>query len=95
MGISGGIVPCPTGLVIVSLAFRFHQPGLGLLLVVFFSLGMAAVLVGIGVGAVKGVNLILTYGGKKAEKAFQVLPVLSALFITGLGAFLLWGTLQS
>ncbi len=94
MGISGGIVPCPTGLVIVSLAFRFHLPGLGLLLVVFFSLGMAAVLVGIGVGAVKGVNLVLTYGGKRAEKAFQVLPLLSALFITGLGAFLLWAALQ-
>ncbi len=94
MGISGGIVPCPTGLVIVSLAFRFHRPGLGLLLVVFFSLGMAAVLVGIGVGAVKGVNLVLTYGGKKAERAFQVLPLLSALFITGLGAFLLWAALQ-
>ncbi len=95
MGISGGIVPCPTGLVIVSLAFRFHRPGLGLLLVVFFSLGMAAVLVGIGVGAVKGVNLVLTYGGKKAEKAFQVLPFLSALFITGLGIFLLWAALNT
>ncbi len=95
MGISGGIVPCPTGLVIVSLAFRFHQPGLGLLLVVFFSLGMAAVLVGIGVGAVKGVNLVLTYGGKRAEKAFRILPLLSALFITGLGILLLLASFQT
>lgn len=49
LGISGGIVPCPAALVVLLTAVSAHRIGFGLLLIVAFSLGLAAVLVAIGV----------------------------------------------
>jgi ABC-type nickel/cobalt efflux system permease component RcnA len=48
LGITGGIVPCPAALVVLLGAFSLHRVGFGLFLVFAFSLGLAAVLVAIG-----------------------------------------------
>jgi nickel/cobalt exporter len=48
LGIAGGIVPCPAALVVLLGAFSMHRVGFGLFLVFAFSLGLAAVLVAIG-----------------------------------------------
>ncbi len=48
LGITGGIVPCPAALVVLLGAFSMHRVGFGLFLVFAFSLGLAAVLVAIG-----------------------------------------------
>ena len=42
MGISGGIVPCPTALVVLLGAISLHRVGFGLVLIVAFSIGLAA-----------------------------------------------------
>lgn len=95
IGVQGGIVPCPTGLVIVSLSMTpaIDSPWIGLLLVTAFSLGMAAVLVGIGLATVKGMGLVVRFGGPRAELAMVVVPFLSALFIAALGVSLTLGAL--
>ncbi len=49
LGIAGGIVPCPEALAILLLAIGLHQAWLGMLSIVAFSLGLAAVLVAFGV----------------------------------------------
>jgi nickel/cobalt transporter (NicO) family protein len=49
LGISGGLVPCPDALAILLLAAGVGQIGLGLGLVTAFSVGLAAVLIGIGI----------------------------------------------
>ena len=46
LGASGGLVPCPSGLILLLGAIRFDRIGLGLTLLVAFSLGLAAVLTG-------------------------------------------------
>jgi ABC-type nickel/cobalt efflux system permease component RcnA len=48
LGITGGIVPCPAALVVLLGAFSLHRVGFGLFLIVAFSLGLAAVLIAIG-----------------------------------------------
>lgn len=49
LGVSGGLLPCPSALVLLLGAVALGQPGLGLLLVLSFSLGLAGVLTAIGV----------------------------------------------
>ena len=46
MGASAGLIPCPSALVVLLGAVAQHQIALGLLLIVAFSLGLAATLTG-------------------------------------------------
>jgi ABC-type nickel/cobalt efflux system permease component RcnA len=83
LGITGGIVPCPSALVVLLSAIAFHQVGFGLVLILAFSAGLAATLVAIGL-------LMVSLGG--VMKRFdhfgpvgRLLPVLSAAGVTLLG----------
>jgi ABC-type nickel/cobalt efflux system permease component RcnA len=83
LGISGGIIPCPSALVVMLAAIALNRIGFGLALVLAFSLGLAAALTAIG--------LVFIYAGRLFErvpargKVMRLLPVLSALFITLIG----------
>ena len=48
VGISGGLIPCPTALVVLLAAISLHRVAFGLVLIVAFSVGLAAVVSGIG-----------------------------------------------
>jgi len=58
LGITGGIIPCPAALVVLLSAVSLHRIGLGLFLIVAFSLGLAAVLIVIGIAMVKARGLL-------------------------------------
>lgn len=85
LGISGGILPCPSALVVLLAAIALGKIGFGLILVLTFSLGLAGVLTLIG--------LMFVYAGRLFEKfpaqgrLIKLIPAASALFITvaGLG----------
>ncbi len=86
VGISGGILPCPTALVVLLAAISLHRVAFGLLLIVAFSVGLAAVISGIG---------LLTIGAQKTFKRMsfdgpivRALPAVSALLILGLGVLM-------
>ena len=83
LGISGGIVPCPAALAVLLAAVSYGQFARGLSLVIIFSLGMAFVLVAIGIAMVKAAR----YAGKyiSESKWTKVMPVISAILITTLG----------
>jgi nickel/cobalt transporter (NicO) family protein len=49
LGISGGIVPCIDALVILIIAITLHKVLYGIILLVAFSLGLAATLTGVGI----------------------------------------------
>ena len=49
LGITGGIVPCPAALVVLLSAVGLRRVGFGLFLIVAFSIGLAAVLIALGV----------------------------------------------
>src|SRR5262249_10944321 len=48
LGVTGGIVPCPAALVVLLSAVALRRVGFGLFLIVAFSVGLASVLIGIG-----------------------------------------------
>jgi nickel/cobalt transporter (NicO) family protein len=52
MGASAGLIPCPSALVVLLGAVAQHRIGLGLVLIVAFSAGLAATLTGIGIAVV-------------------------------------------
>ena len=88
LGISGGLLPCPTALVVLLAAVSFHNVLLGMLLVAAFSVGLAAVLTAIGLAFVLGQRAIvrhpslMRFAGSAVTRA---LPVLSAAAITVAG----------
>jgi nickel/cobalt transporter (NicO) family protein len=52
LGMAGGIIPCPSALILLLSAIALQQTALGLLLVSSFSLGLAIVLSTLGLAAV-------------------------------------------
>ena len=86
LGITGGMVPCPAALVVLLSALSLHRVGLGLFLIVAFSLGLAAVLIVIGLLMVYARQLTARWKGDgRFVKCW--LPVFSsaAMMILGLG----------
>jgi len=85
LGISGGLLPCPSALVVLLSAIALHRVALGMLLIVAFSIGLAGVLTGIG--------LLLVYARRLFDhfptdgRLLRALPVASAAIVTlaGLG----------
>ena len=52
VGISGGLLPCPSALVVLLAAISLHRLAFGLVLIVAFSLGLAVSITGVGLVAV-------------------------------------------
>lgn len=83
LGISGGLIPCPSALVVMLGAIALNKIGFGIVLVLAFSLGLA--------GALTGIGVLFIYAGKllnkfpSSGKFIGVLPVFSALFISLIG----------
>jgi ABC-type uncharacterized transport system, permease component len=94
LGISGGIVPCPAALVVLLSAVSMQRIGFGLLLIVAFSVGLAAVLITIG---------LLMVSARQFMSRFQVnsrlttrwLPLTSSAFILVFGIALTVQALQT
>jgi ABC-type nickel/cobalt efflux system permease component RcnA len=84
LGITGGMVPCPAALVVLLGAFSLHRVGFGLFLIVAFSLGLASVLIVIGLLMVYARQFIARWGhgGPIMTRWF---PVASAGFMLILG----------
>jgi nickel/cobalt exporter len=83
VGISGGLIPCPTALVVLLAAISLHRVGYGLVLILAFSLGLAAAMTGVGLLAVSAKRLA---GRLRLEgRVVRALPALSAAIILVLG----------
>ena len=83
MGVSGGLIPCPTALVILFLAVSLKQIGLGLSLIVAFSLGLAFTLTVVGILFAKG--FLLFKGAFEKSRFIQKIPLISAVVVFCLG----------
>jgi ABC-type nickel/cobalt efflux system permease component RcnA len=93
VGVSGGILPCPTALVVLLAAISLHRVGFGLLLIVAFSLGLASVITGIGLLAISAKQL---FSRMSLEGALvRVLPAVSAAAIVALGLVMTFRSLPT
>ena len=84
LGITGGIVPCPAALVVLLSAFSLHRIGFGLFLITAFSLGLAAVLVTVGLTMVYA-KRVMSSRVRAGNTALRYLPFLSSAFMVVLG----------
>ena len=53
VGVSAGLLPCPSALVVLLAAISLHRVGFGLALILAFSVGLAAPITAIGLLAVR------------------------------------------
>lgn len=67
LGIAGGLIPCPSALVLLLSAIALHQTAYGLLLVCAFSFGLAVVLVSIG--------LVIIYAHQRLKQFSFIRPL--------------------
>lgn len=88
LGVSGGLLPCPSALVVMLAAIAFGRIPFGLLMILVFSLGLATMLTMMG--------LLFVYAGRffarfpTSQPLFRLLPVASALVVMVLGAGITW-----
>lgn len=91
LGVSGGLIPCPSALVLLLGAISLDRLGFGMVLVTAFSVGLAVVLTAIG--------LLLVYARRLFERASlsprvpRLLPALSALVVAFAGVAIVVGAL--
>ena len=92
LGITGGAIPCPSALVVMLSAIAMHRVGLGIVLILAFSLGLAAVLTAIGIVVVRARGLVerIPWNGRIVSR----LPVLSAVIVIVIGSLLTLKALQ-
>lgn len=93
LGITGGMVPCPSAIVVLIAAVALQRILFGLLLIVFFSIGLAAVLIAIGilmVTAKKFMDRIYM-----SENKLAWLQIISPVLVTLLGIAIFLRGLQS
>jgi len=83
LGVSGGIVPCPAALAVLLAAVSFGSFLRGVSLVLIFSLGMAAVLVAIGILMVRAAKFAVKYVAE--SRWTRIVPIVSAVLITIVG----------
>jgi ABC-type nickel/cobalt efflux system permease component RcnA len=85
LGASGGLVPCPSALVLLLSSVALGRVGLGLILLVAFSAGLATVLTAIGMTVLFAKDLLPDSQKTAGSAAFRYLPVASAAVITAVG----------
>jgi nickel/cobalt transporter (NicO) family protein len=79
VGVSGGLLPCPSALVVLLAAISLHRVAFGMLLVFAFSVGLALTITGIGLVAVLARDAFrrLSFEGRLVS----LLPAASAVAI--------------
>jgi nickel/cobalt exporter len=91
LGVSGGLVPCPAALVLLLGAISLGRLGLGMVLVVAFSAGLAIVLTGIGILMIYARRLFERFSFE--ARVPRYLPVASAGVISFAGLVIVLGSL--
>ncbi|HKJ27237.1 MAG TPA: hypothetical protein VJ965_06350, partial [Anaerolineales bacterium] len=93
LGVSGGLVPCPDAIAILLIAVTINRIGFGLSLIVSFSLGLAVVLIVIGLLIVQGRRLFERL--RWFDRVAYIMPIVSALIVIGLGTALTISTVKN
>lgn len=93
LGISGGLVPCPSAMVLLLAAVALNKTAYGMLLVVAFSIGLAITLTVVGIAFLCARSHLPDPSA--GRRWTRVLPVLSAAFIMLVGIALCIGAIRS
>ncbi len=92
-GISAGLLPCPSALVVMLSAIALNRTAFGLILIVFFSMGLAATLSLIGLVFIYARKLMSGMNIGPTNRIIKLLPVGSAVIIAIVGAIISYSAL--
>jgi ABC-type nickel/cobalt efflux system permease component RcnA len=93
LGISGGLAPCPSALVLLLTAISLQRIALGLVLVFCFSLGLALLVTAVGLVVVRMGHRVRTV--ERSGRLLTLLPVGSAVFIVLIGIGITFRAVQT
>lgn len=92
LGISGGLVPCADAFVVLLVAIYMGRMALGMIIILAFSVGLAGILITIGVLMVKAKPLVERIGmGGKIIRGY--LPIGSAVLVFVIGVYITYQSL--
>ena len=83
LGVSGGLIPCPDAIALLLVAVTIHRIALGLSMILCFSLGLAAILILIGLTVLQGKRLFARL--RWFDRIAYAMPVMSASVLVALG----------
>jgi nickel/cobalt exporter len=87
IAMSGNVAPCPAALVVLLTALTLHQLAYGLLVVIAFSVGLAAVLTGLGIAVVHGASWLSNR--RVFDRVTTYGPLVTATIICIIGAVMM------
>jgi nickel/cobalt exporter len=82
LAIAGGALPAPSALLAMLAAIQVHRVAYGLALVGMFSAGLAAALLGVGVGALRARDALVR---RASDRVARAIPLFSAALIVVAG----------
>ena len=91
LGVSGGLVPCPSAMVLLLAAVALNKTAFGLVVVVAFSAGLALTLTAVGLAFLYARNRMPS--GPRASRWTRIVPLASAGAIALVGALLCYAAL--
>jgi nickel/cobalt exporter len=94
LGASGGLVPCPAAMVLLLSAIAIGRTGLGLVLLIAFSLGLAGVLMAIGMLVIYARNWLPESSKNAEHPLLEFAPVASAFVILCIGILMTAASLR-
>ena len=94
LGASGGLVPCPAAMVLLLSAIAIGRIGLGLVLLLAFSLGLAGVLMAIGMLVIHAKNWLPESSKNGQHPLLIFAPVASAFVILCVGVLMTAASLR-
>ena len=94
LGASGGLVPCPAAMVLLLSAIAIGRVGLGLVLLLAFSLGLAGVLMAIGMLVIYAKNWLPESSKNAQHPLLKFAPIASALVILCVGLLMTAASLR-
>ena len=92
LGVSGGLVPCPAAIAILLAAVGSGRLGEGLTYILLFSLGLAVVLIAVGIAVVSAGKLASRF--LDAKRFARKISVASAALITLIGVATLLNSIK-
>lgn len=94
LGASGGLVPCPAAMVLLLSAIAIGRVGLGLVLLIAFSLGLAGVLMAIGMLVIHAKSWLPESAKNAQHPLLRFAPVASAFVIFCVGMLMTAASLR-
>ena len=92
LGVSGGLLPCPSALILMLSAISLNRIGYGIILTLVFSIGLAATLTAVGL-AFLFVGKFFESSALSNNRIVKVLPIFSAFVIACVGAVICYNSL--